>query len=106
MEHQEFWQKIESSLRNYEQAYTPMRWFRHWGGLTRGRRGHFIFLRFVFLVGLYVAAYYLPLSAWAKISLTIIASLSDSRYVHVAHFHRLWRSSAHAAAAGPGFSLL
>ncbi len=32
MEQQEFWQKIESSLRNYERAYTPMRWFRHWGG--------------------------------------------------------------------------
>ncbi len=73
MEHQEFWQKIESSLRNYERAYTPMRWFRHWGGLTRGRRGQFIFLRFIFLVGLYVAAFYLPLYAWAKISLTIIA---------------------------------
>jgi hypothetical protein len=73
MEHHEFWQKIEAILRNYEQAYTPMRWFRHWGGLTRGRRGQFIFLRFVFLVGLYVAAFYLPLYAWAKIPLTIIA---------------------------------
>lgn len=73
MEHQEFWQKIESSLRSYERAYTPMRWFRHWGGLTRGRQGHFIFLRFVFLVGLYVAAYHLPLHAWGKILLTIIA---------------------------------
>ncbi len=43
------------------------------GGVTRSRRGHFIFLRFIFLVGLYVAAFYLPLSPWAKISLTIIA---------------------------------
>ena len=74
MEHHEFWQKIESALRNYERAYTPVRWFRHWGGLTRGRRGQFIFLRFVFLVGLYVAAFYLPLYAWCKISLTIIAT--------------------------------
>jgi hypothetical protein len=73
MEHHEFWQKIESALRNYERAYTPVRWFRHWGGLTRSRRGHFIFLRFVFLVGLYVAAFYLPLYAWSKISLTLIA---------------------------------
>jgi hypothetical protein len=73
MEHHEFWQKIESYLRNYERAYTPVRWFREWGGLTRGRRGYFIFLRFVFLVGLYVAAFYLPLYAWSKISLTFIA---------------------------------
>ena len=73
MEHHEFWQKIESALRNYERAYTPVRWFRHWGGLTRSRRGHFVFLRFVFLVGLYVAAYYSPLSAWSRISLTCIA---------------------------------
>ena len=74
MEHHEFWQKIESALRNYEQAYTPVRWFHHWGGLTRGRRGQFIFLRFIFLVGLYMVAFYLPLYAWAKISLTIIAT--------------------------------
>ena len=74
MEHQEFWQKIESSLRNYERAYTPRRWFRHWGGLTKGRRGHFIFLRLIFLVGLYVAAFYLPLYAGSKITLTIIAA--------------------------------
>ena len=75
MEHQdqEFWQKIESSLRKYEQAFTPRRWFREWGGLTRGRWGPFIFLRFIFLVCLYVAAYYLPLSAWARILLAIIA---------------------------------
>jgi len=73
MEHQEFWQKIELFLQNYEQAFTPMRWFREWRGLTRGRRGPFIFLRFIFLVGLYVAAYYLPLSAWARMLLAIIA---------------------------------
>ena len=74
MEQHEFWQKIESALGNYERAYTPMRWFRHWGGLTRGRRGQFIFLRLIFLVGLYMAAFYLPLYAWSKISLTCIAS--------------------------------
>ncbi len=73
MEHHEFWGKIETLLRNYERAYAPMHWFRHWGGLTRGRQGHFIFLRFVFLAGLYVAAYYSPLYAWSKISLTFIA---------------------------------
>ena len=73
MEHQEFWQKIESSLRNYERAYTPRRWFRHWGGLTSSRRGQFIFLRFIFLVGLYVAAFYLPLYAWSKVFLTLVA---------------------------------
>ena len=73
MEHHEFWRKIESFLRNYERAYAPVRWFGHWGGLTRGRQGYVVFLRFVFLVGLYVAAFYLPLYAWSKISLTFIA---------------------------------
>jgi hypothetical protein len=74
MEHNEFWKNIESSLRNYERAYAPVHWFRNWGGLTRGRQGYFIFLRFVFLVGLYVAAFYLPLYAWSRISLTFIAT--------------------------------
>jgi Ion channel len=76
MEHQEFWQKIESSLRKYEQTYATAQWFRHWGGLTQSRRGHFLFLRFIFLVALYVAAYYLPLYLWAKIGLTMIAGYS------------------------------
>jgi hypothetical protein len=73
MEPHEFWQKIESYLRNYERAYAPMHWFRDWGGLTSGRQGYVIFLRFVFLVGLYVAAYYSALYVWSKISLTCIA---------------------------------
>jgi len=73
MEHHEFWQKIEAFLRHYERAYAPMHWFGHWGGLTRGRQGHFVFLRFVLIAGLYVAAFYLPLSFWSRISLTFIA---------------------------------
>ncbi len=73
MEQQEFWQKIESFLRNYDEVYSQARWFGNWGGLTRGREGHFVFLRFVFLAGLYVAAFSLPLSVWSKILLTIIA---------------------------------
>ncbi len=73
MEQQEFWQKIESFLRNYDEVYSQARWFGNWGGLTRGREGYFVFLRFVFLAGLYVAAFYLPLSVWSKILLTIIA---------------------------------
>lgn len=73
MEHHEFWQTLESFLRNYERAYASLRWFRHWGGLTKERQGYFIFLRFVFLVGLYVAAFYLPLYAWSKILLAFIA---------------------------------
>jgi hypothetical protein len=73
MEHQEFWQKIEAALWNYERTYTPMRWFGHWGGLTKGRRGQFIFLRFIFIAGLYVAAFSLPLHAWSRIFLTFIA---------------------------------
>jgi hypothetical protein len=74
MEHDEFWQKIESFLRNYERAYAPMHWFRNWGGLTRGKQGRFVFLKFLILVGLYVAAFYLPLYAWSKIPLTFIAT--------------------------------
>jgi len=73
MEHHEFWQRLEPFLRNYERAYAPIRWFHHWGGLTKGRQGYFILLRFIFLVGLYVAAFYLPLYGWSKISLTFIA---------------------------------
>jgi len=42
--------------------------------LTRGKQGRFVFLRFLILVGLYVAAFYLPLYAWSKISLTCIAT--------------------------------
>lgn len=72
LEH-EFWQKLESFLRNYEQTYAPIRWFRHWGGLSRGRQGHFVFLRFAFLVGLYLAAFYFPLYVWSRTSLTLIA---------------------------------
>jgi len=73
MEQDEPWQKIESFLRNYERAYAPMRWFHHWGGLTRERQGYFVFLRFVFLVGLYVTAFYVPLYTWSKMSLSFIA---------------------------------
>ncbi len=73
MKHQEFWQKIESFLRNYERAYAPVHWFRDWGGLTKERQGYFVFLRFPFLAGLYVAAFYLPLNAWSKVFLALIA---------------------------------
>jgi len=73
MEHHELWQRIESFLRNYERAYAPTHWFRNWGGLTRGKQGRFVFLRFLILVGLYVASFYLPLNAWSKVSLTFIA---------------------------------
>ncbi len=72
MGHHEFWQKIESFLRNYERTYAPVRWFRHWGGLTKERQGYFIFLRFPFLAGLYVAAFYLPLNVWSKVFLVFI----------------------------------
>ena len=73
MEHREFWQKIESSLRNYEQTYAPVRWFGSWGGLTRGREGYFIFFRFISLNGLYLTAFYLPLYWWLNILLEIAA---------------------------------
>jgi hypothetical protein len=46
MEQLEFWQKMESMLGNYERGYAPVRWFRGWGGLTRGRDGYFVILKF------------------------------------------------------------
>jgi hypothetical protein len=73
MEQDEFWQKMESFLRNYEEAYTPVHWFRSWGGLTRAREGRFVLLRLLFLVGLYMAAFYVPLHLWSKIPLTCVA---------------------------------
>lgn len=73
MDQQEFWRKIETFLRNYDRAYAPVRWFGEWWGWTRDREGYFVFLRFVFLVSLYGAAFYLPPYAWSKISLTCIA---------------------------------
>jgi hypothetical protein len=79
MEPEGFWQKIEAFLQKYERAYAPVRWFGEWGGLTTNRQGYFVFLRFIFLVGLYVAAYYLPLYAWSKIALTslVICLIAD-----------------------------
>ena len=73
MEQHEFWQKIELFLHNYEQTYAPVRWFGAWAGLTKSREGYFVFLRLVFLAGLYVAAFYLPLSPWESIPSIIIA---------------------------------
>jgi hypothetical protein len=74
MDQNEFWQKTDSFLRNYERAYAPMNWFRNWGGWTKDKQGRFVFLRFLFLVGLYVAAFYLPLRLWSKISLSCVAA--------------------------------
>ncbi len=73
MEHQEFWHKIESLLKSYERWYSTPRWFGSWGGLTRGREGYVVFFRFIFLIGLYVTAFYLPPTLWLKISLTIVS---------------------------------
>ena len=73
MEHQEFWLKIESFLKNYERWFSTPRWFGDWGGLTRGREGYVVFLRFIFLIGLYLTAFYLPPTLWQKIPLTIVS---------------------------------
>ena len=73
MEQHQFWQKIESFLQNYEISYAPMHWFRNWGGFTRGKQGRFVLLRFLFLVGTYAAAFYVPLHTWSKISLAFVA---------------------------------
>jgi Ion channel len=73
MEQHEFWQKIESFLRNYEHTYAPVRWFGDWWGLTSSREGYFVFFRFIFLMGLYLTAFYLPSYLWLKILLTTVA---------------------------------
>ncbi len=73
MEHKEFWHKIESFLKDYELSYAPVRWFGAWGGLTREREGYFVFFRFIFLIALYLTAFYLPTSIWLKIPMTIVA---------------------------------
>ena len=73
MEHDKFWRNIESLLRKYHENYAPVRWFGEWGGLTKGREGYFIFFRFMFLIGLYVTAFYLPAYSWLKILLTAVA---------------------------------
>ena len=76
MEHKDFWQKIESFLKDYDLTYAPVRWFGGWGGLTRGREGYFVFLRFIFLISLYLAAFYLPSYSWLGILMTIVAGYS------------------------------
>lgn len=74
MKQDEFWQKIESFLYNYEKTYAPVRWFGEWAGLTKGREGYFVFLRLLFLIGLYVAVFHLFLSSWGRLLSTIIAT--------------------------------
>ena len=49
-----------------------MRWFGEWGGLTKGREGYFILFRFIFLIGLYLTAFYLTEYLWLKILLTTV----------------------------------
>ncbi|MGA7577118.1 MAG: ion channel [Desulfobaccales bacterium] len=73
MEQQEFWEKIESFLQKYEEVYGPVRWFGNWGGLTRGREGYYVFFRFIFLIVLYLTAFYVPSYLWLKILLTTMA---------------------------------
>jgi len=76
MEHNEFWQKIESFLKDYDLTYAPVRWFGGWGGLTGGREGYFVFFRFIFLIALYLIAFYLPSHPWLGILMTIVAGYS------------------------------
>ena len=76
MEHKEFWQKVESVLKDYDLTYAPVRWFGGWAGLTRGREGYFVSLRFIFLISLYLAAFYLPSYSWLGILMTIVAGYS------------------------------
>ncbi len=73
MEQNEFWRKIERFLRNYQEIYSPERWFGGWGGLTRGREGYYVFFRFIFVIVLYLTAFYAPPYLWLKILLTTVA---------------------------------
>ncbi len=73
MEQEEFWQKVESVLKHYELSYAPVRWFGGWGGLTRGREGYFVFFRFIFLIALYISAFYLVSYSWLEILMAIAA---------------------------------
>jgi len=58
----EFWLRVEAAILKWETAYSPMCWFRGWGGLFRGRTGRYLAARFATLVGLLVLACYPP--AW------------------------------------------
>ena len=73
MKDTDFWQKIESFFKDYDLAYAPVRWFGGWGGLTRGREGYFVSLRFIFLISLYLAAFYMRSYSWPGILMTIVA---------------------------------
>jgi hypothetical protein len=73
MEQKEFWEKIESFLKDYVLSYAPVRWFGGWGGLTSGREGYFVFSRLIFLIALYLASFNLPSNLWLDILMTTVA---------------------------------
>lgn len=59
----QFWLRVEAAVLKWEIAYSPMRWFKDWGGLFRGREGRYQPARLATLVGLLALACYPP--AWA-----------------------------------------
>ena len=105
MDDKEFWQKIESFLKGYELSYAPVRWFGGWGGLTCGREGYFVLFRFIFLIALYPAAFYLPPYFWLKIPMTILACYLIADMFLMPTSLAFWGNSGHEAVARFGFCL-
>jgi Ion channel len=70
----EFWLRVEAAILKWEIEYSPMRWFKTWGGLFRGRAGRYLAARFGVLVGLLLLASYPP--AWAACRSVLATILS------------------------------
>ncbi len=72
----EFWLRVEAAILKWEAEYSPMRWFKAWGGFFRGRAGRYLAARFGVLVGLLVLASYPPAWATCRGVLATILSLA------------------------------
>lgn len=45
-----FWLRIAQVILSYELFFSPMRWFKSWGGFFEGRAGRYVCIRFFLLV--------------------------------------------------------
>jgi hypothetical protein len=68
------WDRIERAIRFYEVSGSPMRWFRSWGGLFRGRPGVYLLLRCGILFTMVHIAVNGPVSFGAELALWAVAS--------------------------------